>query len=89
MTGEETGDDTCKICVLQLSGTDPMTDEWVFKGAVNTEHPGLDGTVLPYKGELYFFYSGYGWLHPRYEVQDEFLIKADVGGREPRNYGRQ
>ncbi|WP_059049767.1 glycoside hydrolase family 43 protein [Paenibacillus senegalimassiliensis] len=54
------GDDTRRVCVLQLSGTDPMQDEWIFKGAVNAEHPGLDGTVLPHKGELYFFYSGYG-----------------------------
>lgn len=54
------GDETRRICVLELAGDDPMKDEWVFKGAINTEHPGLDGTVLQHNGELYFFYSGYG-----------------------------
>lgn len=54
------GDDTRRVCVLQLEGDDPMSGEWKFKGAVNTEYAGLDGTVLPHKGELYFFYSGYG-----------------------------
>ncbi|GIO37647.1 glycosyl hydrolase [Paenibacillus antibioticophila] len=54
------GDDTRRVCVLQLQGEDPLTDEWVFRGAVNTAHAGLDGTVLPHRGELYFFYSGYG-----------------------------
>lgn len=56
------GDDTRRICVLQLLGDDPLSGEWIFKGAINTEHPGLDGTVLPHKGELYFFYSGYGYF---------------------------
>ncbi|MGG3280995.1 glycoside hydrolase family 43 protein [Paenibacillus solani] len=54
------GDDTRRVCVLQLTGDDPMTGEWSFKGAINTEFPGLDGTVLPHQGNLYFFYSGYG-----------------------------
>ncbi|WP_410772199.1 family 43 glycosylhydrolase [Fontibacillus sp. BL9] len=54
------GDDTRRVCVLRLVGDDPMNGEWTFKGAVNTWHPGLDGTVLPHRGELYFFYSGYG-----------------------------
>lgn len=54
------GDDTRCVCVLQLNGDDPMNDEWIFKAAVNTEFPGLDGTVLQNRGELYFFYSGYG-----------------------------
>ncbi|WP_334075474.1 glycoside hydrolase family 43 protein [Paenibacillus sp. A14] len=54
------GDETRRVCVLQLKGDDPLNDEWIFKGAVNTEYPGLDGTILPHRGELYFFYSGYG-----------------------------
>lgn len=54
------GDDTRRVCVLELQGQDPLKDEWVFKGAVNTAYPGLDGTVISHQGELYFFYSGYG-----------------------------
>lgn len=54
------GDDTRKVCVLQLAGDDPMQDPWIFKGAVNTEFSGLDGTVLQHHGEWYFFYAGYG-----------------------------
>jgi GH43 family beta-xylosidase len=54
------GDDTRRVCVLQLSGEDPLNGEWFFKGVINTEYPGLDGTVFPHRGELYFFYSGYG-----------------------------
>ncbi|GGH10752.1 glycoside hydrolase family 43 protein [Paenibacillus segetis] len=56
------GDDTRRVCVLQLSGNDPMNDEWLFKGVVNTDFPGLDGTVFQHQGELYFFYSGYGYF---------------------------
>ncbi|MGZ7444630.1 family 43 glycosylhydrolase [Paenibacillus sp. TH7-28] len=56
------GDDTRRVCVLELTGDDPLNGEWRFKGAVNTEFPGLDGTVLPHRGELYFFYSGYGYF---------------------------
>lgn len=54
------GDATRRICVLELAGDDPMNDEWQFKSVVNTEFPGLDGTVIQHQGELYFFYSGYG-----------------------------
>lgn len=54
------GDDTRRIYVLESSSSDPLLDEWNFKGAVNTELPGLDGTVLQHKNELYFLYSGYG-----------------------------
>ncbi|MFC6335107.1 family 43 glycosylhydrolase [Paenibacillus septentrionalis] len=54
------GDETRRVCVLQLEGDDPLSANWVFKGAINTEHPGLDGTVLIHQNEWYFFYSGYG-----------------------------
>ncbi|MFC0270365.1 family 43 glycosylhydrolase [Metabacillus herbersteinensis] len=54
------GDDTRRIYVLENSSPDPLVGEWIFKGAVNTELPGLDGTVLQHKNELYFLYSGYG-----------------------------
>ncbi|MFL0556468.1 MULTISPECIES: glycoside hydrolase family 43 protein [Paenibacillus] len=54
------GDDTRRICVLELAGDDPMNDEWQFKAVVNTKFAGLDGTVIQHQGELYFFYSGYG-----------------------------
>ncbi|GIP31669.1 family 43 glycosylhydrolase [Paenibacillus sp. J2TS4] len=59
------GDDTRRVCVLQLEGEDPLKDKWIFKGVVNTAYAGLDGTVLSHKGELYFFYSGYGYF-PEY-----------------------
>jgi len=53
-------DESRRVCVLQLQGEDPLRDQWRFMGAVNTEHPGLDGTVIQHQGALYFFYSGYG-----------------------------
>lgn len=56
------GDQSRRICVLELQGDDPLSGSWSFKGAVNTEHAGLDGTVIAHRGELYFFYSGYGFF---------------------------
>ncbi|WP_407083083.1 glycoside hydrolase family 43 protein [Paenibacillus aurantius] len=56
------GDDTRRICVLEQAAADPLEDGWIFKGAVNTAYPGLDGTVFRHRGELYFFYSGYGYF---------------------------
>lgn len=56
------GDETRRVCVLELEGEDPINGEWRFKGVMNTEFPGLDGTVLQHQGELYFFYSGYGYF---------------------------
>lgn len=56
------GDDTRRIYVLENSSENPMVGEWIFRGAVNTEKPGLDGTVLQHNNSLYFLYSGYGYF---------------------------
>lgn len=55
----EGDDQTRKVFVLE-SGGDPFASEWVEKGYVNTDHPGLDGTVFEHKNALYFVYAGYG-----------------------------
>lgn len=54
------GDNTRRIYVLENKSADPTDGDWVHKGAVNTELPGLDGTVLQHNGKLYFMYAGYG-----------------------------
>lgn len=54
------GDSSRKIYVLENDSADPMTGEWVQKGAVNTALPGLDGTILEHGGNRYFMYAGYG-----------------------------
>ena len=54
------GDETRKIFVLENESEDPMNGPWTEKGAVNTQYPGLDGTVLQHDRELYFLYAGYG-----------------------------
>jgi len=56
------GDDTRRIYVLENSSENPLEGEWNFKGAVNTELPGLDGTVLQHHNQLYFLYAGYGYF---------------------------
>lgn len=55
-------DESRRVCVLQLQGEDPLHDQWRFMGPINTEHAGLDGTIIQHQGELYFFYSGYGYF---------------------------
>jgi GH43 family beta-xylosidase len=54
------GDESRKIYVLENSNESPLEGEWIEKGAVNTNHPGLDGTVFEQQGNLYFLYAGYG-----------------------------
>ncbi|MBZ9537065.1 glycoside hydrolase family 43 protein [Cytobacillus oceanisediminis] len=55
------GDDQSrKIFVLENSAEDPFNGDWVERGYVNTEYPGLDGTIFEHKGRLYFVYAGYG-----------------------------
>lgn len=55
------GDDqTRKVSVLENKAEDPFKEDWVEKGHVNTEHPGLDGTIFEHQGRLYFVYAGYG-----------------------------
>ncbi|WP_313996785.1 glycoside hydrolase family 43 protein [uncultured Paenibacillus sp.] len=54
------GDESRRICVLENGETNPLEGDWVWKGALPTPVPGLDGTVLTLQGELYFLYAGYG-----------------------------
>lgn len=54
------GDETRRIFVLENESEDPMLGTWTEKGQVNTQYPGLDGTVLQHNRELYFLYAGYG-----------------------------
>lgn len=55
-----TGDTGRRMHVVVCSGPDPMQDEWTYLGMLNTEHAGLDGTVLQQDEEKYFIYAGYG-----------------------------
>ncbi|MEV5026998.1 glycoside hydrolase family 43 protein [Paenibacillus sp. LPE1-1-1.1] len=54
------GDDTRRVYVLENEHHDPFEGTWIERGAVNTQLPGLDGTVFHHKGTLYFLYAGYG-----------------------------
>lgn len=54
------GDESRRICVLENEAADPLEGQWVWKGALQTPAPGLDGTVMILRGELYFLYAGYG-----------------------------
>ncbi|MFC5649211.1 family 43 glycosylhydrolase [Paenibacillus solisilvae] len=54
------GDDTRRICVLENTENDPLSDNWIWKSAIATPYPGLDGTVMIHKNKLYFLYAGYG-----------------------------
>lgn len=46
--------------VLECIDEDPMRGEWAYAGAIHTERPGLDGTILRRGDEMYFIYAGYG-----------------------------
>ncbi|WP_153464000.1 family 43 glycosylhydrolase [Sediminibacillus terrae] len=56
------GDKTRKIFVLENKAEDPFDGKWIEKGYINTEHPGLDGTIFEHKGKWYFVYAGYGYF---------------------------
>lgn len=55
----EGGDQSRKVFVLENT-SDPFNGEWIERGFVNTEHPGLDGTVFEHQNKWYFVYAGYG-----------------------------
>lgn len=54
------GDESRRICVLENGEADPLEGEWVWRGALPTPVPGLDGTVITVHEQLYFLYAGYG-----------------------------
>lgn len=54
------GDESRRVCVLENAADNPMTGEWVWKGALTTPIPGLDGTVFRWQDQFYFLYGGYG-----------------------------
>lgn len=54
------GDESRRICVLENGHADPMEGDWVWRGALPTPVPGLDGTVVTVQEQLYFMYAGYG-----------------------------
>lgn len=54
------GDESRRICVLENIAADPLEGEWSWKGALQTPVPGLDGTVMTLRNQLYFLYAGYG-----------------------------
>lgn len=46
--------------MLENESPNPMDGDWVWKGALGTPVPGLDGTVLKLGARFYFLYAGYG-----------------------------
>lgn len=54
------GDESRRVCVLENAADNPMTGEWIWKGALPTPSPGLDGTVFKLQDQYYFLYAGYG-----------------------------
>lgn len=53
------GDLSRYVFVLENSSPDPTTGTWAEKGKINTQYPGLDGTVFEHDGQRYFAYSAY------------------------------
>lgn len=47
------------IFVLENSGSDPLTGDWVDRGQLKTAHTGIDGTTFVFGGKRYFVYSPY------------------------------
>lgn len=47
------------VFVLENASADPTQGQWIDKGMVNTQLPGIDGTVFEWRGQLYFAYSAY------------------------------
>jgi len=53
------GDDARCVFVLENASPDPTAGTWVDRGKINTQHPGLDGSVFEHGGRRYFLYSAY------------------------------
>ncbi|GLX67587.1 family 43 glycosylhydrolase [Paenibacillus glycanilyticus] len=54
------GDECRGIYVLENDSADPLQGDWTDKGKLNTQYPGLDGTVFDHNGQMYFLYAAYG-----------------------------
>lgn len=52
-------DDHRRVYVLESDGPDPLAAHWTQRGALPTDHPGIDPTVFTLHGRLYFMYSAY------------------------------
>ncbi|OGX81097.1 hypothetical protein BEN49_16030 [Hymenobacter coccineus] len=52
-------DQTRYVFVLENASPDPTAGKWVDKGKINTQYPGLDGSVFEHGGRRYFLYSAY------------------------------
>jgi len=47
------------VFVLENASPNPLEGTWTDKGKINTDYPGLDGSVFEHKGTTYFVYSAY------------------------------
>ncbi|HET8735939.1 MAG TPA: glycoside hydrolase family 43 protein [Pricia sp.] len=53
------GDHSRFVFVLENSSANPMEGEWIDRGQINTKYSGIDGSIFPYRGKMYFLYSPY------------------------------
>lgn len=52
-------DDHRGVFVLENASPDPLAGDWIDRGRINTDRPGIDGTVFAHGGQRYFAYSPY------------------------------
>ncbi|TRX30088.1 family 43 glycosylhydrolase [Flavobacterium franklandianum] len=60
-TAKETGSNIQKSFVIENSTSDPMSNNWNFRGKLSStgaDYYAIDGTVLELLGNRYFFWSG-------------------------------
>lgn len=72
-------DETQRTWVLENPAADPTTGQWTMKGRIfaeDTDFWAIDGTVLEYKDERYFLWSG----RPDQSVQNQniYIAKMDT-----------
>ncbi len=53
------GDHSRFVFVLRNISKDPFSGNWDDLGKIETDYPGIDGSVFEYKGNYYFLYSPY------------------------------
>lgn len=59
-----------------------MEGQWEWHWPMKTERAGLDGTVMELRGELYFFYAGYGHFPHRVYVTVHNCFTVSPDGQE-------